>query len=287
MGNAGGFITLHRKLIDWEWYKDGITKDVFIHLLLKANFVDTKYRGIEIKRGQVMTSLTGISTDLGITIQQARTAIDHLKSTGEITDHATNQYRVITVVKYDDYQNSTGQATGNQQATNRPSNKQSTGQAQTDQQHNNNINNTNNVNKETMEQTYTGDFDFDVFWNEYPKKVGKQDAMKSWKKIKPDEHLMEKIISGLRNWKASDQWLKENGQYIPFPATWLNKRRWEDEVPVKRKEPASPVQPKAPEKKVVAQNYEQRNYGDFQREIEDQQAARIIARLRAEGRTDV
>lgn len=284
MGNAGGFITLYRKMIDWEWYKDGITKDVFLHLLLKANFVDTKYKGIEIKRGQVMTSLTGISTDLGITIQQARTAIDHLKSTGEITDRATNQYRVITVVKYDDYQNSTGQATGEQQAKPKNSTGEQQAKQQAKQQQDNNINNNNketNINKETIkrdtEVSVVEDFDFDVFWNEYPKKVDKQSAIRAWKKIKPDEQLMTQIMDGLRKWKDSDQWSKENGQYIPYPATWLNKRRWEGYEPQKKKKEEQPV-------KVVssAHNFEERDYSDVvARQMDDLEA--WVAREREAG----
>ena len=91
----------------------------------------------------------------------------------------------------------------------------------------------------------------------------------------------EAIMNGLEKWKGSDQWLKEDGQYIPYPATWLNKRRWED-PPEKREKPA-PV----PAKQVIAQQYEQRDYHDDMEEIMRQQNERIIARLRAEGRTDV
>lgn len=263
MGNAGGFITLYRKLVDWEWYKVGNTKDLFIHLLLTANFKDTRYKGIEIKRGQKLTSLTALSTETGMTIQQTRTALDHLKLTGEVTDTVTPHYRVITVIKYDDYQNLTDKSTDNQQTTNKQINKQTTGKTTANQQHNNNDNNDNNVdndNNETMEQ-YTCDFDFDVFWNEYPKKVDKQAALKAWKKIKPDEGLMQQIVASVRKWKASDQWNKENGQYIPYPATWLNKRRWEDEVPEKKKTEAP--------RTIVnsAANFEQRDYSDVNAEM--------------------
>jgi hypothetical protein len=111
--------------------------------------------------------------------------------------------------------------------------------------------------------------------------VDKQVALRAWKKLKPEGELLKAIMNGLEKWKGSDQWMKEDGQYIPYPATWLNKRRWED-PPEKREKPA-PV----PAKQVVAQQYEQRDYHDDMDEIMRQQNERIIARLRAEGRTDV
>jgi hypothetical protein len=266
MKKAAGFITLHRQILDWEWYRHPHTAFLFIHLLLSANYVDGVFKGMPIKRGQLVTSLTKLSTDTGLSIQQARTALNHLCLTGEVTDDANNQYRVITVVKYDDYQKLTDKSTGNQQATNTRSNRQLTGKSQTDQQQYNN-NNINNVNKETIEQ-YTGDSWFDEFWNSYPKKVGKQDAVKAWKKIKPDAPLMGKIISGLNAWKDSEQWNKADGQYIPYPATWLNKRKWEDEVPKKKQDRVS-------QRVLPAADFEQRDYSD----VPDDDMARLAAEM--------
>jgi hypothetical protein len=54
--------------------------------------------------------------------------------------------------------------------------------------------------------------------------------MKAWMKLKPDEELFEKIMTGLSRWAKSTDWLRDDGQFIPYPATWLNGRRWEDEV---------------------------------------------------------
>ena len=75
---------------------------------------------------------------------------------------------------------------------------------------------------------------FDVFWQAYPRKVGKGASRKAWEKIKPDENLKNKIITAVEQQKKSKQWTKDEGQYIPHPATWLNQERWEDE-PVKVK----------------------------------------------------
>ena len=134
-----GFILLYRQITEWEWYQNPNTFRVFLHCLLMANFADGRFEGQDIKRGQFVTSLPSLSKQTRLTIQQVRTALDHLKSTGEITDKSYPKYRVITVVKYDEYQQdnrqNNSQSTGNQQASNR----QATGNQQ---QYNNNNNGT-------------------------------------------------------------------------------------------------------------------------------------------------
>jgi phage replication O-like protein O len=71
--------------------------------------------------------------------------------------------------------------------------------------------------------------DFDIFWKEYPRKTGKGAARKSWKKIKSPKATLDKIIAALAWQKKSEQWTRDNGQYIPHPSTYLNQERWEDE----------------------------------------------------------
>jgi len=70
---------------------------------------------------------------------------------------------------------------------------------------------------------------FTQFWQEYPRKCAKLDAMRAWEKLNPDEDLFGKIMDGLRRAVASLQWQEQGGKFIPYPATWLNKGRWEDE----------------------------------------------------------
>ena len=72
---------------------------------------------------------------------------------------------------------------------------------------------------------------FDRFWKVYPKKVGKGAAEKSFAKYKPDDQLTDTMIRAVEAARRSPQWQREGGQYIPNPATWLNQRRWEDEMP--------------------------------------------------------
>jgi hypothetical protein len=68
---------------------------------------------------------------------------------------------------------------------------------------------------------------FVKFYKGYPRKVGRSEALKAWKKLKPLEVPL--VLDGLDRWKQSEQWLTDNGRYIPHPATFLNKRRWEDD----------------------------------------------------------
>lgn len=70
---------------------------------------------------------------------------------------------------------------------------------------------------------------FDEFWAAYPKKVGKKAVKTAWNKIKPDTELHNKIMTSIGRAGATDQWQRENGRFIPNPATWLKQGRWDDE----------------------------------------------------------
>lgn len=77
---------------------------------------------------------------------------------------------------------------------------------------------------------------FDLFWKAYPKKKSKGDAKKAWKKINPDEHLQDRILRALERAKTSADWKKDHGQFIPYPASWLNAEGWDDEVEPQRRD---------------------------------------------------
>lgn len=113
-----GFVSLHRSLLNWEWYKDTNTKAVFIHLLLTVNYKPGKWRGVTIERGQRVCSYASLAKETGLTIQKIRTAIQHLKSTGEITWSTTQKYSLVQVVKYEAYQDVTNNLTNYQQSSN-------------------------------------------------------------------------------------------------------------------------------------------------------------------------
>jgi uncharacterized protein YdaU (DUF1376 family) len=72
---------------------------------------------------------------------------------------------------------------------------------------------------------------FSAFWEPYPRKQAKADAIKAWSKLNPDDALQARIVAAVAAQKNNGQWSKENGKFIPYPATWLTGRRWEDESP--------------------------------------------------------
>ena len=79
-----------------------------------------------------------------------------------------------------------------------------------------------------------GEGGFERFWKIYPKKVGKQLARKEFRKVTVD---LDTLLQGVRKQMDSAQWEKENGRFIPNPATWLSQKRWEDELPPARRVP--------------------------------------------------
>ena len=89
-----------------------------------------------------------------------------------------------------------------------------------------------NVNEErkrvTAQNGAGGRDGFDRFWSAYPRKVGKKDAVKVWNQIKPDDSLIDQIVQGVERWKRSEQWTKDEGRFIPYPATFLRGERWNE-----------------------------------------------------------
>lgn len=97
-----------------------------------------------------------------------------------------------------------------------------TDEKSTIKQKNNHKKNTERVNSQICES------DFNTFWDAYPKKVGKPAAKKAFSKQKPSPDLLNAMLNALSWQKSSNEWRKDDGQYIPNPATWLNQERWTD-----------------------------------------------------------
>ena len=98
------FITLDRKILEWEWYTDPNTMRVFIHCLIKANWRQKEWKGITIERGSFITSGDKLSDQLNLSRKQILTSLKKLKKTGEISTKGYNKFTLISIVKYDDYQ---------------------------------------------------------------------------------------------------------------------------------------------------------------------------------------
>lgn len=136
------YIMIDRNILKWRWYQNPNTMRLFVHLLLKANIRDNDFERITVHRGELVTSYASLSTELGLSVQSIRTALEHLKSTGEVTSKNYAKYQVISILEYDKYQTiTTGILTGKQQAINN----QSTGNQQQSNNGNNDNNKKNNI----------------------------------------------------------------------------------------------------------------------------------------------
>lgn len=123
MKDKTDFFKIYRSIEDWEWYKDVYTYKLFSHLILKANWKDSRFMGYDIPRGSLATSLESLASQTGLTIQQIRTSLKKLENTGEITRKSTNKFTLINVVNYrvfqDENSKSNKRATNEQQTNNK------------------------------------------------------------------------------------------------------------------------------------------------------------------------
>ena len=285
--SEGGYVKIYRRLKDWEWYSDANTARVYLHILLSANHKDSRHCGEVIKRGSFFTSYECLAGELRLSVKSIRTALKHLKDTGEIEVKTARRGTVITVIKWEIYQGreneidiledidedkpetqpaGKGQAKGSQRADK--------GQAK------GRLGATNkNIKKERIEEIYTPltplegegasvrQQRFDQFWKAYPKKAAKQYALKAWNRIKPDKALFEKMLKALREQKQSEQWRRDNGKYIPNPATWLNGGYWDNE-------PEQPAARLGIQKQTSAHAFDERTETDYSGIVIDLGAAR-------------
>jgi len=99
-----GWIKIHNKILEWEWFSDPNVFRMWVYLLLVANYKETEWRGIKIGRGQLIVSVKTLSEKLGISVRSVRTCLEKLKTTNNLTIKTTNKYSIVTISKYDDYQ---------------------------------------------------------------------------------------------------------------------------------------------------------------------------------------
>lgn len=142
--DSKGFILIHRKLLDWEWYKNINTKVLFLHLLLKANYAPSKHEGQVIQRGELMTSYPLLSAETGLSVKEIRTALNHLNGAGITAVRKMPKYSIISIKNYNQYQERAGKRADEGQAKGR----QGAGTLPI-------YNNNNNKNKEYIKRAHT------------------------------------------------------------------------------------------------------------------------------------
>lgn len=138
----GTWVCLYRSLVQWEWYTDSNTKALFIHCLIRANHSDSEWKGITIKRGEFVTSLGKLSTELGISVKTIRTSLKRLNRTSDVASQGFTQHTVIKVINYDKYQD---------RASDRANEGQTKGKRRATSNNTNNTNNTNNKQKRILD----------------------------------------------------------------------------------------------------------------------------------------
>lgn len=213
---TGGWLRLYRCLFRKPIWLQATPQQaaIMITLLSMANFADREWqwegKQFKAKPGQFVTSAASIikRCPKGTSRQNVRSALARLEKYGFLTMTSTKTGMLISIINWALYQ-------GNDEEPNQAGNQRPT--------------NTQPLEKKEKNVKET-DMAFFAFWKAYPKKTAKAAAAKAWAKLKPDETLCSQIMTGLLAAKQSHSWQKDNGQYVPYPATWLNGRRWEDEL---------------------------------------------------------
>lgn len=209
-----GWLKLHRVLKEKPIWKCSTPeqKTILITLLLMVNHEEAEWEWqgnkFKVRPGQKITSLDSIVKEAGkgITIQNVRTALVKFEKYGFLTNQSTKTGRLITIENWELYQS----REENQQSEQQRPNKELTP-------------NKNNKNEKKLYIDH-----FEQWWNAYPKKVGKGAAEKSFKKLRVDSDLLGIMLKAIENQKQSRQW--QDKQFIPNPSTWLNQKRYEDEI---------------------------------------------------------
>jgi DNA-binding transcriptional regulator YhcF (GntR family) len=207
---SGNYIKIDRKILKWEWWSDINTFRVFVFMLISAYWKDGQYKGIKIPRGSFPSSISELSKETNLTDNEVRTALKHLKSTGEITSKSTNKFTVFTIKNYDLYQ-----------TINEQNNKQITNKSQA-------INKllTNNILKEDdkikNERNSNGDLEefFESIWTLYPVKRGKGSVSKTRKKKLQDigyeqiKRCIERYVSEMESLNRDKKYWKNGSTFF-------------------------------------------------------------------------
>jgi len=192
------------------------------YLYSRANFrptiVNFRNQYIHVERGQFVTSKSKLQVLFGWSKKRVNSFLTSLEVGGMSTTRTTNRFIIITICNYGKFQSTEdekGSAEGPTESQQRATDK--------------------NEKKEKNNNMSESDHsDFNIFYQAYPKRESKKKALEAWVKIKPDQTLVTIILSAIEKQKIHKAGLKSRNEFCPewpLPATWLNGRRWEDEIP--------------------------------------------------------
>jgi hypothetical protein len=215
-----GYVKLWRKSIDAGWLSNHKLWAFWCWCLMKASHKEYELivgcQKVHLMPGDLIFGRKKVSKELKLSEQTIRTFLDFLKTSQNITIRTTNKFSVISIVNWRTYQEEENEI--NQQI-NQPltSNQPATNHKQEC--------------KELKKKEYTSEFL--EFYTAYPKHKARDDAYKAWRSLNGTRPPLAEILSAIEKQKESDDWKKDNGKWIPFPATWLRAGRWDDETTVK------------------------------------------------------
>jgi len=203
-----GWVKLHRKFLEWEWYDKSETVHLFLHCLLKANHKSKSYRGKIIKRGCFLTSRELLSRELGLSERQVRTSLNRLKLTNELNIKSSRQGSEIQVVNYNKYQIESNKATNSRPMVD---------QQQTTNNNDNNNNNENKIYRSFSHLSMSLD-EFNKLEKDYTKQQidGVCDAIQNFKK----NTNYKSLYLTAKNWLKKEQTKKEVESTNGFKAPW-------------------------------------------------------------------
>ena len=243
----GNYVKISRSILDWEWWMDMNTTRVFIYMIIRANWKEGKFKGMDIPRGSFVASIASISDGTGLTHDEVRTAIKHLIKSGNVTKQSTNKYTVFSVVGYDSYQD-TSQANPKQS----PSYSQAIPNDRRKKEGNN---------ISLSDRAREGPMRFDEFWNAYPKKVNMLNAQGEYTYVLETtaELSEDDLITAAKNYAEACSINHTKDRYIKNPENWLKESVWIDFMPGRYQKPKSDSKPKQNNR---FNNFDQREY-DF------------------------
>ena len=215
------------------WQEDNPTRIVWVTMLATADAC-----------GRVEGSIPGLAHIARVTVEECERALDRLMSPdpysrtkdreGRRVEEIDGGWRILNYGKYRERRDPEKRREQTLKAVRRHRQKKNVsqckpnvsqgkpGKAQAEEEEEEDI---------TPPTPPGGDARFEDFWKVYPRKVAKAQALKAWKKIKPSAELAAEIIAAVGAYARTAAWTKDGGQYIPHASTFLNQRRWEDELP--------------------------------------------------------
>ena len=223
-----GYIKLWRKVLDGDMLKNHKLFIFWAWCLLKASYKQYKitvgFQEIELLPGQFIFGLKAASRETQLSIQNIRYCLRSLQGTQNLTIKTTNKFSILTIANWDLYQ-------GNGIEINNQNNKQVTNKRQTS--------NNKQERKESKEEEYKSfvdENDFNTFWDLYPRKDAKIIAKEKYLKVAPDEKTRQQILDAVVYQTQTGKFnieLNEKGkmQYCPLASTWLNQKRFMDDIP--------------------------------------------------------